>query len=321
LVEDLDFERIVVSRNPASTRARQGHRVLDRLQEVFAGRLHQVDTSEDERTNVERLAELLRAGDVVVPVGGDSTVTQAAGSVALRRDLGKLPLLPLPFGHANQLALMLNSWFQYRRPVQILRRGKTVPIHPLLFSYPERPAEEARLALFTIGIGLTGRAALRFDAPSFRTNRISSVPLLRKVPETVAVARALRETRPFSVDGRRRIEVLIANGPRVAKHGRFGVGLPLQSFALFELADKRPSTLVPVFARFVVQSVQPAEVRSDASLTLSIEPIDGEAIFAQFDGHPFVVEPGEIVITRVADPLYAVTTRRSLYADAEMAGT
>ena len=103
-------------------------------------------------------------------------------------------------------------------------------------------------------------------------------------------------------------------------HGRFGVQLPHRSFALFQLPDKRLSTLAPVFARFAFQSVQPAELRSDESLTLSIEPIDDQAIFGQSDGHPFVVKPGEIVITRITRPLYAVTTGRSLRADAEMVG-
>jgi diacylglycerol kinase family enzyme len=315
VVEDLDFERIIGARNPASTRARQSHRVVAHLQEVFGDRFHLVETSENERATVESLAELLREGDMVVPIGGDSTASQAAGAISLRQDLLKVPLLPLPFGHANQLAFMLNSWMQYRRPVRLFRHGKTIPIHPMYLHRSDRNGESARLALFTIGLGFTGQAAAMFDSPRFRTHPLSSVPVLRKVPEAAIVLRALQGARPFRKNGGQRFEVLVANGPRVAKHGRFRVALPQRSFALFELESTRPTRLIPVFIRFIAQSVQAAEILSDTALAFSVEAIDGEEIYGQADGQPFTVRTGEIVIAPSPRPLYAVTTRPSLYGN------
>ena len=83
--------------------------MLRLLSEAFPGQLHEVETHQDEQANIERLAAHLREGDVVAPFGGDSTVTQAASAIALRQDLGKGPMAPIPLGNANQMALMLNS--------------------------------------------------------------------------------------------------------------------------------------------------------------------------------------------------------------------
>ena len=107
------------------------------------------------------MAEYLREGDIVAPFGGDSTVGQAAGAIALRDDLGPIPLAPLPLGHADPLALMLNTPLRYRRPVSIFRRGRMVPMYPFVFHAEGRPEVEARLALFAIGIGITGVSALQ----------------------------------------------------------------------------------------------------------------------------------------------------------------
>src|ERR1700685_2014218 len=121
LVAPLEFDRVVVTRNPGSTNARSGQRMLRLLSEAFPGQLHEVETHQDEQANIERLAAHLREGDVVAPFGGDSTVTQAASAIALRQDLGKGPMAPIPLGNANQMALMLNSPRSYRRPVSIFR--------------------------------------------------------------------------------------------------------------------------------------------------------------------------------------------------------
>ena len=314
LVEPLEFERVVVTRNPESTNARSGQRILRLLSEAFPGQLYELETHKDAQVNIERIAEHLREGDVVAPFGGDSTATQAAGAIALRSDLGKVPMAPLPLGNANQMALMLNSPFSYRHPVIIFRRGRTLPIYPFLYKAEGWSDEQARLALFTIGIGLTGISAWRLDTSEFRQNPLNRVPILKKIPETQIVLRGIRDSKPFRKDGLERIEVLLVNGRRVAKHGRFDVELPEQAFALLELTDKRLTTLAPVLGRFVMQLTQPAERLSDEVLEFTVEAIDGARIFGQHDGQPFVVEPGKISIARAKRPIYVVTTRRSLYA-------
>jgi len=265
------------------------------------------------------VAEHLRDGDVVAPFGGDSTVAQAAGAIALRHDLGKVPLAPLPLGHANQMALMLNSPLRYRRPVSIFRRGRIIPMYPFVFRAAGRPEEEARLALFTIGIGITGVSAARLDTPEFRKHRLSRVPVLKKIPESQVILRGLRDSRPFRKDGLERVEVLLVNGRRAAKYGRFDVELPEQAFALLELADKRPASLAPVLGRFVMQLTQPTERVTSPEMEFSVEAVNGAPIIGQHDGQPFVVQPGTVTISRAERPIYVVTTRRSLCRDRSLA--
>src|ERR1700691_3349513 len=79
VVEPLEFERLVVTRNPESTNARNGQRLLGLLNEAFPGRLHEIGTFQEHRANIEHVAEYLRDGDIVAPFGGDTTVAQAAG--------------------------------------------------------------------------------------------------------------------------------------------------------------------------------------------------------------------------------------------------
>jgi diacylglycerol kinase family enzyme len=315
-VEPLEFDRLLVTRNPASTNARDGQRMLRLLSEAFPGRLHELETHEDELTNTQRVAELLHEGDVVVPFGGDSTVTQAAGAIILRPDLLKVSLAPLPLGHANQMAFMLNAPRSYRRPANILRRGQTVPVYPLQFVSEDGEGVPGRLALFTIGIGLTGISAARLDTQAFRSRLLNRIPVLKKFPEARVVLRGLRESRPFLKDGQHRIEVLVANGRRVAKHGRFAVELPEHAFAVLELADKRPATLAPVLGRFVMQLTQPAERLTNQLLEFTVESIDAEPIIGQRDGQPFVVNPGRVAIRHADRPVYVVTTRRSIFEGA-----
>jgi len=312
LAEPLEFERLVVTRNPKSTNARNGYRTLGMLKEGFPGRLFELETHEDEHTNIERIAELLRDGDVVAPFGGDSTATQAAEAISRRQDLGKVPLAPFPLGNANQIALMLNSWLRYRFPVSLLQRGRILPIYPFLFRAQGWSEDEARLALFTIGIGVTGASALGLDSPEFRKNRLNRLPFLKKIPEAQVAVRGFRESEPFRKDGLDRIEVLLVNGRRVAKHGRFDIELPEQAFALLELPDKRPTTLAPVLIRFAMQLTQPAQRMTNETLEFTVEAIGDGPIMGQNDGQPFVVKPGKVSITRSQRPIYVVTTRRSL---------
>jgi diacylglycerol kinase family enzyme len=313
LVEPLEFERLVVTRNPESTNAKSGQRLLGLLGEAFPGRLHEITTYRDPFANIEHVAEYLREGDIVAPFGGDSTVGQAAGAIALRDDLGPIPLAPLPLGHANQMALMLNTPLRYRRPVSILRRGRIVPMYPFVFRAEGRPEIEARLALFAIGIGITGVSALQLDTNEFRKHPLSRVPVLKRIPESQMILRGLRDSRPFRKDGLERVEVLLVNGRRAAKYGRFDVTLPDQAFALLELADKRPASLAPVLGRFAMQLTQPTERVTSRAMEFTVESVNGEPIIGQHDGQPFVIEPGKVTITRAERPIYVVTTRRSLY--------
>ena len=313
VVEPLEFERLVVTRNPESTNARNGQRLLGLLNEAFPGRLHEIGTFQEHRANIEHVAEYLRDGDIVAPFGGDTTVAQAAGAIALRDDLGRVPLAPLPLGHANQMALMLNSPLRYRRPASIFRRGRVVPMYPFVFRAEGRPETEARLALFAIGIGITGVSAARLDTPDFRQHPLSRVPVLKRIPESKVILSGLRDSRPFRKDGAERVEVLLVNGRRAAKYGRFNVELPDQAFALLELADKRAASLAPVLGRFAMQLTQPTERVTSRAMEFTVESVDGAPIIGQHDGQPFVIEPGRVSITRAERPIFVVTTRRSLY--------
>lgn len=156
------MKRIIIVYNPRSSRfAEVQTEVLSKLHGLkgfLVGKYEVLDTDVDD--NAEKLAKILKTGDLVVAVGGDGTLNIAVNAVM--KVEGEVTLGCLPYGNFNDTVAMLGT-----RKLEEIIGGKTVEMWPLEAKIDEK---HFRWAMSYFTMGLFAEACAVFDEVKMRKN-------------------------------------------------------------------------------------------------------------------------------------------------------
>lgn len=217
-------ERIVTVTNPAGTRQGIAHRATNRLREVFGARVIEQHTYPRQKDTTEHLKEVVRAGDVVVTLGGDGTARTAVEALAdTSAPAHQAYLLPLPFGFQNDLSRQLYGARRNDDPADIIRDASVVNLTPLRVTLEREGREEYLSALYT-SVGLIANAAAYLESSEFRDNWMYHNGLLRDayslrvLPWAIANRTSIHAT----IDGVEReiLDATVAKVPSLARYLR-----------------------------------------------------------------------------------------------------
>jgi diacylglycerol kinase family enzyme len=168
------FKRLVLLHNPHSSNADRAEKIIAALKKIYPRKVCTLILAETDAKNITLLKNNLRLGDILLPCGGDGTISSVVQwllhpdmPVALRRT----PVLPVGTGRMNDVARMLNSRF-YRSPRYALTHGRLLQVFPLACvctptSDKEKPM--TKLIIYTLGFGYTGDCSVAWNDPEFRT--------------------------------------------------------------------------------------------------------------------------------------------------------
>lgn len=307
-----EFERVVLLVNNHSTQTRDAHvRMTELLNSQATVSRLLIETREKSQDNIEMLQTTVREGDIVVTVGGDGTNRQAMTAL-----MGtKVPLLPLGGGNGNNLACMLNGPLHHLMPCRVLAEGKVVVIHPILAQMSSELGNRECYAASIMGLGASGEGTARLNNQHYRNRPLYGSKAIRELYEAGTLVRTVLACEEFTITENGIETVLferaIANGPRVAKYGRFPVQLTEHRLFMTEVRRKRPLQIAHWLGSVLCQPIMnpPAGRYLNAPEAISFT-IGDRAVVAHFDAEPEFLRPEtEVRISQAEQPFYAISTK------------
>lgn len=309
-----DYERLLVVVNPESTQAYRIQKQLVTLadrQPEHGLNIAQIESLPDSEAAREQLARVVHEHDIIGVAGGDGTVSQTM-RVVYELELNN-PVLAMGGGNANDIARSLHSSAALRDPVYLLKTASTLStIQPLRIT-AERPAledeaaKEQRLAFAYFGLGITALSAVLLNEPTHRQSFLHKIPGGRALRETMTVGKSFKEAALITIEEpsgkqHRVAELLVANGPRMAKFMRLPVELDDPSSRVVEVRQKYSPRTAATLGALALGKISGKELpealkfTADAPTGSVIVQADGEAtVFPS--GTAFTVERGGRGIT------------------------
>lgn len=319
----MNFERIVVIRNPVSTHAERGEKYIADLRRMFPN--IQVVVLKTVRggleTNEARLRErkaLFGPRTLLGVIAGDGTFNMIA-TILMRvgDEAVRTVLVPLWGGNANDLAHILSG----RAPRSLKRtfaNARQISVRALecSFALPDG-STQTHFAICYASFGASAAAARRLGEVIRSDDPAHAIPGVRFVREAGSIRLALKRAQPFAVrtdDGTTAaFEWTFLNGSRMAKIGGLlprlndgymhsvmvsHKGTPLVTMALHAIRLKRRSNgskFRSTYESFVVE----------------------EDIAGQFDGETVAVAAGtKVTVTLARTPLKLLAARQEFQASA-----
>ncbi|HSW99223.1 MAG TPA: diacylglycerol kinase family protein [Candidatus Saccharimonadales bacterium] len=321
----LHFRRILVVRNPASTRAAGVGRHIRALEAVARDKgigFSAVETSpggrQANKALIHSLGAQLGPETLLCIAAGDGTVNLFIEALltdpALPPAARKTVVLPLWGGNANDLAHMLNG-APWRTSLQrILGQGTVVAVHPLecRLSPPDgakqQTQQQTHLAICYASFGASAFAAHRLATPATRHHPLDVLPGGRAVKELAIVIKALMDAPQVTVhEGartRKLYEHIFINGPRFAKVQGISLELTAPHFYHMAMRAKRVRTLF----FHIWELTAPRAVRRVAAGHVTFTPTT--TLWAQVDGEVFALPAGTTVDVQLsAQPVYVLASR------------
>jgi len=309
------FKHCVVVVNPDSSNYDRGQRFIRQLAELFPGKNFEI--IEMRQTDYERPSWLITRLNAAIDkktllaiAGGDGTnnliVDSLLRSTAVSESTRQVAILPLWAGNANDLAHMANG----NPPASIaaiIQNGTLAPVYPLSVSIQHGAKTTPKLAVCYASLGASAYVSARMSHPSYRRKRIYRLPGGRNLTDMASVTRAFIGAVTFEshINGtRRRIyDLVIINGPRMAKVSRIPVKLTDKNF--YEMLVVRKHPLILSYLIQIIRGIA-VERRTHTERTLTVN----EATWAQIDGEPLQI-PGQtdITIKPYDQPFYLFTTK------------
>lgn len=315
------FHRVVILRNPRSTRARDEMGLVQALTENFdPAAVTQLYTHTSAGKTRDWLAQALQDGllgsrTLMAVIAGDGTLNHVVNNLLsddrLKPRHRKTVILPLWGGNANDLARMLNGMPSRNQVVKLIKHGRVVAVHPIRFTLTSKKAKsQTHLALCYASFGASGAVAKAINDSEFRKVTLKTWPPLRFVREFVLVVKTLYRAPRFRIaDGpegrpRRLFERVFLNGPRLAKVERISLRLTDKHFYETSVTRMRLGAL---FSRALELSDRRfAQKMAETEATFTVL---GD-VLAQFDGEDTAIPAGTTVRASVNDtPFYALSLR------------
>lgn len=312
------FKRCVVIVNPASSNYDRGQRLIRQLAALFPG--NNFEIIEMRQTDYERPSWLITRLNAAITdkktlmaiAGGDGTnnlvVDTLLRSSAVSEAARHVVILPLWAGNANDLAHMANG--NPPNSIEtIIQNGTVSSIYPLAVTTRHAGKTATKLAICYVSLGASAYVSARISQPSYRRKRIYRLPGGRNLTDMANVTRAFIGAATFesSMNGtRRRIyDLVIINGPRMAKVSRVPVKLTDKNF--YEMLVVRKHPLILSYFMQVIKGIT-VERRTHTERMLSVN----ESTWAQFDGEPLQI-PGQtdVTIQSYDQAFYLLSTKLS----------
>lgn len=296
-----NFKRCVVVVNPTSSNYDRGQRLIRQLAELFPG--NNLDIIEMRENDYERPSWLITRLNAAIDTktllaiaGGDGTnnlvIDTLLRSSAISPAARNVIVLPLWAGNANDLAHMANGNPPHAIGT-LLEKGVVSAVHPLSVTTQHAGKTNTKLAVCYVSIGASAYVSARISNPSHRRKRIYHWRGGRNLIDMASLTRAFIGAATFesSMDGtRRRIyDLVIINGPRMAKVSRIPVKLTDKNF--YEMLVVRKHPLILSYALQIIRGIA-VERRTHTERTLTVN----DSTWAQIDGEPLQI-PGQTDIT------------------------
>jgi diacylglycerol kinase family enzyme len=315
------FTRLVVLRNPNSTRARDEMGLVETLEEYFKeSAVTTLYTHSKKGKPHHWLDEAARDGllgprTLLAVIAGDGTLHHVINTLLTNEELQPTArhtvVLPLWGGNANDLARMLNGMPSRNQVAKIMRSGKVVAIHPIEFTLSKGQGQpRKRLALCYASFGASAAVARAINESSFRKLTLKSWPPLRLVREFTLVVKTLNNAPRFLIaDGeqgkqRRLFERVFINGSRLAKVERVALNLTDKHFYETSVSRMRLGALFSRALELSDRRFSHKVAETEATFTALSD------VLGQFDGEDFDVPAGTTVKASVHDtPFYALSLR------------
>jgi len=285
----IHFDRLLVLFNPSGTNAARAKKIIAQLEREFPGKVITAETAPTVAGNVEILRQHLQPGDIVLPCGGDGTLSSTVAALldpVIPGELRNIRILPVGTGRANDIARMTNGK-HYADPLFVLRHGHELPVHPVsCVATPLDGGESVSwLAMYQLGFGFSGEAAGIFSDPKFRGKQSEQTLAVREVEAFRAGIQIVRDASHFDITlhGRRRgvIDITFVNGPIFASYYRAPVRLSDKEFCYAVSTDNSLASAARTIFELVTNTFNNWTLADHLSFTLH-QPIaahiDGERI-------------------------------------------
>jgi hypothetical protein len=297
----VSFERIIILRNPASTRADNALKRIAALQDITgAATCTVLETSaegrEANKALLRALAPQLGSQTLLCVAAGDGTINLVIEILLtdpdLPKDARKTPVLPLWGGNANDLAHMLNGPAWRTSVKHILEQGTVAAVQPIACRLTYKDGtQRTHLGVCYASFGASAFAARRLAEPAQRHHPLDRIPGGRTVKELATVIKALMDAPQLTVQEdaheRNMYEHIFIKGSRFAKVQ--GVRLKLTAPHFYHTVMRSRGATKLFFHIWKMTAPRAASrVASDhASFTVG----SGE-LWGQVDGEVFAVPSG-----------------------------
>lgn len=314
----LRFSKFVVFYNPASTNARRSRKRIAELKDLFPSKdVLIVETSpeglEANKKLIIREAKKFNDKTVVCIAAGDGTVSAVLDALFTARTLpaqtGKVPILPLWGGNANDLAYMANG-LPKTKLKDVFEKGSIVPIYPLNVKLTSGGETTQKIAGCYVSFGASAYTAQQAELPKNKKRRIYLVPGARMATEMFIVAKSMLKAKTFTItlDNSRQTvyERIFVNGSRIAKVDRLPVRLNEKAFYEATLSHKNPKALLSLLSalKFFKNRTYGEVTEKDRSFVVN------EEAWAQIDGEVVKLpKKTEVDISLSKTPFYVISMK------------
>jgi hypothetical protein len=319
---ELEYERNLVFKNPASSRAHHADH-----QDFFNTYVEQqgipdehiLPTSADWRVTQALLIETLRPGDLVTIFGGDGTYNdhvQAQCDGNTPELLRQTPVLLMGGGNGNDAARAFNESKYRHSPARLLDQAKVIEFSPIRCEVARAGEVDTYYAASYLGINATGTAAAEIDARTHRERpdrKYASDNELLLI-DGQAIVRALWRSREFKVaDGngiRAYFERTFGNGPYMSKVGHLPIAYSEDRLYEVDIRAKRLATIIPAIGAMLVPTRFVKPTGQYVTEPVAFTVLDDVAW--QRDGNPDqLVSGSQVTVSRATDRrLHVVSTRK-----------
>jgi hypothetical protein len=324
----MDFEtpymgRIAAYYNPAGSHADEAEAYLRQLADGKDehGLVVEIFTTEPDHDGmVESLRQNVDEGDAVAVASGDGGTSRVLkGLLALGAEN---PTATLLGGNANDLAHMLHTAADLRKPGNIFLRGRQMPLRPLLVTATPPDGQPAEIYGFANwSAGASARAGQRYSDTEVRAHlhslergRFGS--LARLIQEGRIAVNELRSAPPLTVTNnqgaRRLVDINVSNGEREAKTIRFPLRILRDEAGVAEIKHPTVRSLVATLGNIACHRI--ARLGTDSRVEFMIET-EGD-VATQSDGEFVAFPSGTVFSVALADQTVNVYTTRRRYQKA-----
>jgi hypothetical protein len=242
------FEHCLLVINPSGSSYRRSIRLRASLEKAFAEKhLATLRLTKEELvrpTKLRRELKKLTGDSLLAVIGGDGTVNMVISELLQTKSKQALQatVLPLWGGNASDLAHMANG--RRRSSVrQILRHGQRVAVKPMEYNLRVGRSHEQGFAMCYISFGAVAFTAEVLDKSKLiqLTSKLPAVRLLAEIGVGLyGLARAKRFLTSATQKNERLYDLLLINGPRMAKVYRTPAKLSSPDFVELIVRHKYP---------------------------------------------------------------------------------